>query len=277
MRAGARELFWHVPLIARGAGASRVAADRLRHRRARRRAHRIDARRRSCSRGRRTSPRRTLFARDPGHARYTTSHNARKLLEARELLGAPLRAELARALAALPRSGRRSTRWLDAPPGGRGDRTPARSSRRCTRASPTPTTIRRPPIVLDRLGTRAFEEQIWTSIAGLAEGEFRQKSNADGIKVNRGKHGGPAATAAHLHVHERRDLDALGDHLHARYRALIAAHGMTGRAEVVDHVFRWETDFAFPWMDGWATNQSGRAARAQHRLRDPGQRIAARP
>ena len=45
---------------------------------------------------------------------------------------------------------------------------------------------------------------------------------------------------------------------------------MTGRAEVVDHVFRWETDFAFPWMEGWAKNQQ-RAARAQHRVRDPRQ------
>src|SRR5262249_12537097 len=60
-----------------------------------------------------------------------------------------------------------------------------------------------------------------------------------------------------LHVHDRRDLDALGDHLHARYRALIETAGMTGKAEVVDHVFRWETDFEFPWMDGWAANQAG--------------------
>jgi hypothetical protein len=49
-------------------------------------------------------------------------------------------------------------------------------------------------------------------------------------------------------VHVRCDLQALGDHLHARYRELIAKHGL---GEVVDHVFRWETDFAFEWMDGW--------------------------
>jgi Zn-dependent M28 family amino/carboxypeptidase len=115
--------------------------------------------------------------------------------------------------------------------------------------------------VLDRLGDRAFEQAIWRSIVGLAEGAFRQKSNSDGISVNRGKTGGPAAKAAHVHVAERRDLEALGDHLHDRYRAMIAAHGMTGRAEVVDHVFRWDTDFELPWMEGWAKNQDAPSER----------------
>src|SRR5262249_40200883 len=109
-----------------------------------------------------------------------------------------------------------------------------------------------PPLVLEQLGTRAFEEQGGQTIAGLAHGEVRQKNDADGIRVNRGKHGGPAAKRVHLHWHERRDLDALGDHLHARYRELIARFGV---GEVVDHVFRWETDFDFPWMEGWARNQ----------------------
>ena len=108
--------------------------------------------------------------------------------------------------------------------------------------------------MIDQLGTREFEEQIWTSIVGLAHGEFIQKSNGDGISVNKGKHGGKAAKAAHVHTHERRDLEALGDHLHERYRELINKNGMVGHAEVVDHVFRWETDFDFPWMEGWAAN-----------------------
>ena len=30
---------------------------------------------------------------------------------------------------------------------------------------------------------------------------------------------------------------------------------MTGQAEVLDHVFRWETDFDFPWMEGWERNR----------------------
>jgi hypothetical protein len=115
-----------------------------------------------------------------------------------------------------------------------------------------------PPRVLDRLGTRAFEEQLWTTIAHLAHGEFRQKNDADGIATNRGKHGGKAAKAAHVAWRERRDLEALGDHLHARYRELIAREGC---GEVVDHVFRWDTDFAFPWMEGWQKNQRGPAER----------------
>ncbi len=118
-----------------------------------------------------------------------------------------------------------------------------------------------PPHVIDQLGTREFEEQIWNSIAGLAHGEFVQKSNGDGVTVNRGKAGGKAAKAAHVHVHDRRDLEALGDHLHDRYRALIEAAGMAGKAECVDHVFRWENDFAYPWMEGWAKNQHAPAER----------------
>src|SRR5262249_40700197 len=42
------------------------------------------------------------------------------------------------------------------------------------------------------------------------------------------------------------------------YRALIERFGV---GEVVDHVFRWETDFQFPWMDGWARNQVAPAER----------------
>jgi hypothetical protein len=110
--------------------------------------------------------------------------------------------------------------------------------------------------VLDRLGTRAFEEQIWTSISKLAHGEFRQKNDADGIRVNRGKDGGETGRRAHVHWNEKRDLEALGDYLHACYRGLLAKYDMVQRAEVVDQVFRWETDFAFPWMEGWAKNRS---------------------
>src|SRR5205823_2773089 len=102
------------------------------------------------------------------------------------------------------------------------------------------------PHVIAQLGTRELEKQIYDQIAELAHGKFRQKNDADGIRTNRGKTGGPAAKLADVHWHERRDLEELGDHLHARYRELIAKHGMAGRAEVVDHVFRWETDFAFP-------------------------------
>jgi hypothetical protein len=42
---------------------------------------------------------------------------------------------------------------------------------------------------------------------------------------------------------------------------VIAAHDMTGRAEVVDHVFRWDTDFDLDWMDGWARNRAAASER----------------
>jgi hypothetical protein len=246
MRAGLRELFWHVPVIAKpgerfpgtpagvltaelaGASPIRFVPERLA-----RPAHVAAA------------------ALDPVRGRPTPSHNARKLLAARDLLGEPLDPSFARSLLRLPR--RESLddylddRLIDAIP----------EVRRCV----GPAADAGEPIVLGRLGDRAFEEHVWQTIACLAEGAFRQKENADWIAVNRGRTGGPAARAARVKVAERRDLDALGSFLHERYRMLIAAHGMTGRAEVVDHVFRWVTDFAFPWMDGWARNQTAPSER----------------
>ena len=252
MRAGARDVFWHVPLFARrsdhverlpatgyvtaerdGAAPLYLAPELLA-----RPAHVAAA---------------TQFPHDPGVKRFTTSQNARKLLEYKALLDGPLAPELARVLL---RCSKHTTvdAWLAHLPEVALDRAAGERLATELRTCIGGTASIGEPIVLAGMGTRAFEEQIWTSIVGLAEGQFRQKSAADGIKVNRGKHGGPAAKAAHLHVHDRRDLDALADHFHDRYRALIAAHDMVGRAEVVDHKFRWETDFEFPWMGGWAAN-----------------------
>jgi hypothetical protein len=237
MRAGLRELFWHVPVIAKhgerfpgtpagvltaelaGAAPIRLVPERLA-----RPAHVVSA------------------ALVPVRGRPTPSHNARKLLDARDLLGEPLDPSFARSLLRLPRREMLGDYLRGAIP----------EVRRCV----GPAGDSGEPIVLGRLGDRTFEEQVWHTIASLAEGAFRQKENADGIAVNRGRTGGPAARAAQVKVAERRDLDALGSFLHERYRMLIAAHGMTGRAEVVDHVFPWVTDFAFPWMGGWSRNQT---------------------
>jgi hypothetical protein len=255
MRAGAREVFWHYPLIAcaaRGrysegpAGIATAERDRdvieLVPNLMARKEHVAGAR---------------LFEKDPGHQRHTTCGNVRKLLETYELLGEPLSPSHARALlrmskqdtldhwlAELPKlasSHAAGARLAKALEGMIGDERDAGA-----------------PLVLGAMGTRAFEEQIWSTISHLAHGEFRQKNSSDGIAVNRGKHGGPAARKAGIHVHEKRDLDALGDHLHARYRALIAQHGV---GEVVDHVFKWQSDHVFPWMDGWVRNQEAPAER----------------
>jgi hypothetical protein len=265
MRAGARELFWHLPLIAKPGGERFRMPGYITAEQPGPEAGLLD----SMTRGRddrvTMTPRllarpahiaaATLFERDPGRPRHTTGHNLRKLLDAHDQLGSLTR-DMARALVHIQK-GESLEVWLDALPKHASD--PAAAARLLDelRGKLAPADEVTAPLVLDRLGTRAFEDAVWRQIADLAEGKFRQKSNADGIIVNKGKHGGPAAKKAHVHVSERRDLDALGDYLHARYRELIAKHGMTGRAEVVDHRFRWETDFAFPWMDGWTANQSG--------------------
>jgi hypothetical protein len=195
-----------------------------------------------------------LFATDPGHARHSTSQNIKKLLDARELFGAPIPRALARSLVHCAK-GLSLEDWKVQLPARASDHAAGEqllaTLRTCVAADEDPG----PPHTLEQLGTRAFEEEIWQSISSLAHGSFRQKNDADGIKVNHGKHGGAAARHAHVHAQEHRDLEALGDHLHARYRDLIKKHDLVGKAEVVDHVFRWETDFEFPWMEGWAKNQ----------------------
>lgn len=250
MRAGLRELFWHVPVIAKlgerfpgtpvgvltaeqgGAAPVRLVPERLA-----RPAHVVAA----------------ALDLVPGpvpgplRGRPTLSHNVRKLLDVHDLLGEPLDPSFARSLLRLPKL----ARFEDFLRGAISEIQP------CIGPVGDPGA----PVVLDRLGDRAFEEHAWHTIVSLAEGEFRQKANSDGIAVNRGKTGGPAAKAARVHVAERRDLEALGNFLHDRYRTLIAAHGMSGRAEVVDHVFRWSTDFSFPWMAGWANNQAAPSER----------------
>jgi hypothetical protein len=111
MRGGVRELFWHLPLVARLTPAARhvkrydgdgptgyVTAEpgqgdqgtaiRLEPQILARTGHREAA---------------TLFPRDPGRARNTTTHNVRKVLEMSELLGGPLPPSFARQLLSVPR------------------------------------------------------------------------------------------------------------------------------------------------------------------------------
>jgi hypothetical protein len=253
MRAGTREVFWHLPLVGR-AGAGRFTEGPLGYATAEADGAR-PLRLRPCLLAR--SPHLAaarLFERDAERARHTTSQNIRKLIEASELLRAPLSRSFARALVHVAKDVSLDG-WLGDLATHASDRDAAERLVSTLLACLVPDEETGGALVLERLGTRAFEEQIWTSIAQLAHGEFRQKNDADGIRVNRGKSGGAAAERAHVQWHERRDLEALGDHLHVRYRELIAKHDMVGQAEVVDQVFRWETDFEFPWMDGWARNQ----------------------
>jgi hypothetical protein len=254
MRAGARELFWHLPLVARvgpdgtatellteGAPQGYILAEaggeaplRLVPRRLDRAGHREAAQLRD----------------QPGRPRNATGNNVRKILELAEALGEPLPSSLARAALHAARDLTLDA-WLD----GLDDPALARHLR--TRLGPDVAPGR--PLTYEATANREFEERVWRTIASLAEGPLRNKENADVVAANHGRHGGPAAKAAAVEAAHRRDLERLGDELHARHRELIEKHGMQGRARVADHRFRWETHFDMSWSEGWAKNQSHQA------------------
>lgn len=276
MRAGEREIFWHLPLVARlPAGA--IAAETWEG------LHLLGYAQAEAPAATPERPPIALVPRllcrpgyleaaamvgsEPGHARFTTVHNIQKLLGFHELLGQALPPSFARALIHAAKHESLDA-WRDAVAQMGGDANRAAGARcaalleRVVGDGDTPDGAAAgldAGLTLGGTHTRAFEEKLWKTIAGLCEGAFRMKETADGVLVNKGKTGGPAAKAARLELAQRRDLERLGDHLHERYRALIAAHQMTGRAEVVDHAFRWETDFPFRWSEGWNRNQSHEA------------------
>ncbi len=105
------------------------------------------------------------------------------------------------------------------------------------------------PITFHRTATRAFEVAYWKTIHELSAGRFLNKDNADCVRD-------PASDSLRKHAH--RDLEALGDHLLDYYRKLIAKHGMSDKAIAGDLPFSWQTDFDFPWMEGWGVNQPAR-------------------
>ena len=97
--------------------------------------------------------------------------------------------------------------------------------------------------------TRAFELRYWKTIADLAEGRYLNKNSGDCVR--------DSVTQTHLR-HARSDLDPLAEHLLGYYRRLAQRAKMADRVAIGDLPFRWRTDFAFPWMDGWLANQEGR-------------------
>jgi Peptidase family M28 len=264
MRAGTRELVWHRPLVARRdashalsifddapplgfISASPVEATStgprvyLAPRLLSRRGHREAA---------------ALFPHEHGRQKWTTTHNARKLLEARDLLGDKLSPALARALLHASKDTTLDD-WLEALADVATDEAGgALLGGLLLECVGEPTQVG-PARTFDRTSTRTFEEHVWRTISSLCEGEFRQKENADGVRSNEGRTGGPAAAAANVTTDTRRDLDKLADHLHARYRVMAKKHGMDESAKSYDHAFRWETDFDYPWSLGWSKNQTG--------------------
>ena len=266
MRAGTRELFWHLPLLARlhpESGKVEVHEDTLRlgsvtaeatapagERPLALAANLLDRP------GHRQAA--TLFAREPGQLRHTTAQNLRKLLDFREYLAGPLRPSFARALLRIAKDTTLDA-WLAKLPQLASDREAATRLVADLRAHVAPEEPLDSGLTFEQTATHTFEETLWRTISALAEGEFRHKETADWVAINEGKTGGPAARAAHVEAGTRRDLDRLGQHLHHRHREAIERHGMQGRAQVFDHLFTWRTDFDLSWSEAWTNNQHGRA------------------
>jgi hypothetical protein len=264
MRAGIRELFWHLPLLARlrpGSEEVEIHGDALRF-------GTITAEAPASERslalainlldrpGHREAA--NLFAREPGQLRHTTAANLRKLLEFREYLAGPLPASFARALLRIAKDTTLDA-WLAKLPKLASDEAAAIRLVDDLRGHLAPEVAPDGARTLGQTQTRAFEETLWRTIASLAEGEYRHKETADRVVINEGRTGGPAARAARVEPGKHRDLDRLGQHLHDRYRETIRRHGMRGHAQVFDHLFTWRTEFDLSWSEGWLRNQKGQA------------------
>ncbi len=102
------------------------------------------------------------------------------------------------------------------------------------------------PLTYHATATRAFETAYWNTIARLATGRFLNKDNADCVSD-------PASRRARKH--RKRDLEALGDWLLDYYRRLAVRQKMEGKVLAGELPFHWHTDFEFPWMKGWHSNQ----------------------
>jgi Peptidase family M28 len=118
-----------------------------------------------------------------------------------------------------------------------------------------------PALTLWRTARRAFEVTYWKTIAALAQGEFRNKDNADCVLDK--------VTQATLSCHHR-DLEALGDYLIRYYTRAINQAGLRHEAWAGEHAFAWRTDFDFSWWGGWVNNQSGHAYERNIVVRIPG-------
>jgi hypothetical protein len=266
MRVGTRELFWHLPLLARlrpESGKVEIWHDTLRLGTVTAEATAPTGERSLVlavnlldRRGHRQAA--SLFAREPGQLRHTTAQNLRKLLDFREHLASPLPASFARALLRIAKDTTLDA-WLAKLPQLASDPEAAAGLVDDLRAHIAPEVPPGSALTLEKAATRAFGEALWRTISSLAEGEFRHKETADRVVINEGRTGGPAAQAAHVRAGTRRDLDRLGQHLHHRYREAIERHRMQGRAQVFDHCFTWHTEFDLSWSEAWVNNQKGQA------------------
>ena len=277
MRAGVREVFWHFPLVARAKprALSRGAA-RLRHR-----ARPTGSRRIGLAAAAARAPAHVAAARAVRRATPATRATRRATTSAscssaRELLGEPLRrrsrarcctsakhddARRVARRAAEPRAdhaaGGALARHAAALIGA--DRPPARRS--CSISS-----------ARARSRSRSGRSIAQPRARRVSPEERRRRHRGQPRQARRARR----AKAAHIaRARAARSRGARRSPARALSRADRAARH-DGRAEVVDHVFRWETDFAFPWMDGWAKNQDAPAER-NIVLMIPGKRPRRRP
>jgi hypothetical protein len=262
MRAGARELFWHLPLLARlhpESGKAEVYPEMIR----------LGSVTAEASAGERPLVLSVNLLDRPGHREAAAlfagergqlhhAQNLRKLLDFREYLAGPLPGSFARALLRIAKETTLDA-WLAKLPQLASDQAAAASLVADLRAHVALDGPLGRTLTLENTATRAFEEALWRTISSLAEGDYRHKETADRVVINEGRTGGPAARAAQVAAGTRRDLDRLGQHLHHRYGEAVERHGIEGRAQVFDQVFTWRTDFDLSWSEAWANNQKGQA------------------
>jgi hypothetical protein len=221
-------------------------------------------------------------------------NNARKLLDAWQLLGgAPLPESFARALVRL-RKDETLAAWLDRLAAAAGDGKPSPGAgsppglagelrSRIALAAPqaaAPATPKAAGAATAAAVAAASATAVPAPTAGAAGGEageappltFRHTANrrfeaaywkriaflAEGRFVNKDNADvvRDPVTLAQL-THRQRDLDALAEYLLGYYRQLIGTRGMDGQAAAGDLPFRWHTDFDFSWSGGWLGNQQG--------------------
>jgi hypothetical protein len=193
-----------------------------------------------------------LFRRVQGERKLQTLLNVRKLLEMYELRGGePLPYSLAHRLLTLPPKGT-VEEWLDGLAGKAEDPTRGESLANELRklvAPPVEESGKPPPsLTYARTARRSFEIAYWKTIAHLSAGPFVNKNNGDCCL--------DPATQARL-THKERDLGRLALYLQDRQTEAIERAGMTGRAVVGEHVFSWQTEWAYPWLGGWTENHNG--------------------
>jgi hypothetical protein len=205
---------------------------------------------------RRSIPSAILHLQPPGPGRSITPtvRSVNKLLDAFQKHGErPLPRSLARQLL-IPHHGQTLESWLEALP----DHTLTAEVRaliepedsatlEIPRGAKVPSSL-----TYQRTATRAFELNYWKTIAGLAEGSFLNKNNADCVRCS--------ITQKIIPYHHRQ-LDDVGDFLLGYYDRKIAAAGMSGKALAGSVPFQWRTDFDFSWMGGWLRNQEHAAER----------------